>query len=188
MRKKPSLNAVQNASKPAPEETQPEMADTASAPSQPDPITATSTSTGTDPVEATYNAQSAGDVEDNAENKAETEAGDVVLTSKSVDEHSVELFIGEISAECVLNIKMTPDLIKNGKFVGSKSEKVKAALMQGKKHALSQLRQKAQSQGANLVSDVSVKNVVKSADAQKVSLVVKATGAAAKTEITEVIC
>lgn len=112
----------------------------------------------------------------------------VVLTSKSVDENSLELFIGEISAECVLNIKITPDLIQNGKFVGNKSEKVKAALVQGKKHALNQLRQKAQKQGANLVSDVAVKNVVKSADAQKVSLVVKATGAAAKIEVTEVIC
>lgn len=106
----------------------------------------------------------------------------VVLTSKPAADPSAMEILDEVSAECVLNIKLTPDLIKNGKFVGSKSEKIKAALMQGKKHALNQLRQKAQSQGANIVFEVTVKNVVKAADSQKVSLVVRAAGTAAITE------
>lgn len=91
--------------------------------------------------------------------------------------------IEELETECVLSIKLTPDLISNGKFVGSKSEKVKAAVAQGKKHALLQLRQKAHDQSANLVAAVSIKNSVKVANPQTLNIIVKATGMAARAEM-----
>lgn len=106
----------------------------------------------------------------------------VVLTTKSASEQAVLETLDEVTAECVLNLKVTPDLISNGKFVGTKSEKVKAALEQGKKHVLAQLRQKAQERGANLVSDVAVKNAVKATDSQSVKIIVKAMGQAVVVE------
>lgn len=108
----------------------------------------------------------------------------VVLTTKSASEHTILESLDEVAAECVLNLKVTPDLISNGKFVGAKSEKVRAALEQGKKHVLAQLRQKAQERGANIVTDVAVKNAVKTSDSQSVKIVVKATGLAAVAEAT----
>lgn len=108
----------------------------------------------------------------------------VVLTTKSASEQTILESLDEVTAECVLNLKVTPDLISNGKFIGTKSEKVRAALEQGKKHVLSQLRQKAQERGANIVTDVAVKNAVKTSDSQSVKIVVKATGLAAITETT----
>lgn len=102
----------------------------------------------------------------------------VVLSSKPADEHNIMEVLSDVAAECVLKIKLTPDLISNGKFVGSKSEKVKAALAQGKKHALAQLRQKAKDQGANIVTGVAVSSAVKKADQQTVSIIVRATGTA----------
>ena len=108
----------------------------------------------------------------------------VVLTTKSASEQTILESLDEVTAECVLNLKVTPDLISNGKFVGTKSEKVRAALEQGKKHVLTQLRQKAQERGANIVTDVAVKNAVKTSDAQSVKIVVKATGIAAVAETT----
>lgn len=108
----------------------------------------------------------------------------VVLTTKSSSEQTILESLDEVTAECVLNLKVTPDLISNGKFIGTKSEKVRAALEQGKKHVLSQLRQKAQERGANIVTDVAVKNAVKTTDSQSVKIVVKATGLAAITETT----
>lgn len=107
----------------------------------------------------------------------------VVLTTKSLSEQTVLESLEEVTAECVLNLKVTPDLISNGKFIGAKSEKVKAALEQGKRHVLSQLRQKAQGRGANIVTDVSVKNAVKTTDAQSVKIIVKASGQAAVVEM-----
>jgi uncharacterized protein YbjQ (UPF0145 family) len=107
----------------------------------------------------------------------------VVLTTKSLSEQTVLESLDEVIAECVLNLKVTPDLISNGKFVGTKSEKVKAALEQGKKHVLTQLRQKAQERGANIVADVSVKNAVKITDSQTVRIIVKAAGQAAIVEM-----
>lgn len=108
----------------------------------------------------------------------------VVLTTKSASEQTILESLDEVTAECVLNLKVTPDLISNGKFIGTKSERVRAALEQGKKHVLSQLRQKAQERGANIVTDVAVKNAVKTTDSQSVKIVVKATGLAAITETT----
>lgn len=107
----------------------------------------------------------------------------VVLTTKPLSEQTVLESLEEVTAECVLNLKVTPDLISNGKFIGAKSEKVKAALEQGKRHVLSQLRQKAQERGANIVTDVSVKNAVKTTDSQSVKIIVKASGQAAVVEM-----
>ncbi|MCR6651576.1 MAG: heavy metal-binding domain-containing protein [Cellvibrionaceae bacterium] len=109
----------------------------------------------------------------------------VALTTKTADEHTILESLEEVTAECVLNLKVTPDMIVDGKFVGTKSEKVRAALEQGKKHVLTQLRQKAQEQGANIVTDVAVKNAVKNADAQNVKIVVRATGVAAVVDAAE---
>src|SRR5690606_6517302 len=102
----------------------------------------------------------------------------VTLTTKPATDHSIVADVGEVSAECVLNLKVTADMIENGKFVGAKNPKVKAALEQGKKHVLSQLRQKAHEQGANLVANITMKNVVKTADTQNVKMLVQATGLA----------
>lgn len=112
------------------------------------------------------------------------QAAVVVLTTKSAAEHTVLESFDDVATECVLNLKVTPDMISDGKFVGTKSEKVRAALEQGKKHVLTQLRQKAQEQGANMVTDVAVKNAVKTADAQNVKIVVRATGMAVLAEVT----
>lgn len=106
-----------------------------------------------------------------------------ILTTKSAGEYTIVESLSEVATECVLNLKVTPDMINDGKFVGTKSEKVRAALEQGKKHVLAQLRQKAQEQGANLVTDVAVKNAVKTADALNVKIVVRATGLAAVAEL-----
>jgi uncharacterized protein YbjQ (UPF0145 family) len=114
--------------------------------------------------------------------RAPAKIEDVVLTAKAVEEHAMLELIDELEAECVLSIKLTPDLVSNGKFVGGKSEKVKAALAQGKKHALLQLRQKAHEQTANLVVAVSVKNSIKVANPQTLNIIVKASGMAARTE------
>lgn len=107
----------------------------------------------------------------------------VTLSSKPADEHNITEVLSEINAECVLNFKLTPDLISNGKFIGSKSEKVKAALDQGKKHVLTQLRQKAKGHGANMVTNVAVSSAVKKADQQTVSIIVRATGIASLAEV-----
>lgn len=105
----------------------------------------------------------------------------VALSSRPADEHGVVESVEEITAECVLKIKVTPDLFSDGKFLGAKSEKVRAALAQGRKHVLAQLRQKAQSLEANLVSDVAVNNAIKKADNQNLNIVVQATGMAGLT-------
>jgi Domain of unknown function (DUF74). len=110
-------------------------------------------------------------------------AAAAILTTKTASEHTIVESLSEVAAECVLNLKVTPEMISDGKFIGTKSEKVRAALEQGKKHVLAQLRQKAQEQGANLVTDVAVKNAVKTADAQNVKIVVRATGLAAVAEL-----
>jgi uncharacterized protein YbjQ (UPF0145 family) len=115
--------------------------------------------------------------------RAPTKIEEVVLTAKSVEEHAKLELVEELEAECVLSIKLTPDLVSNGKFIGSKSEKVKAALAQGKKHALLQLRQKAHAQAANLVAAVSIKNSIKVANPQTLNIIVKASGMAARAEL-----
>lgn len=115
--------------------------------------------------------------------RAPAKLEEVVLTAKSVEEHAMLELIEELETECVLSIKLTPDLISNGKFVGSKSEKVKAAVAQGKKHALLQLRQKAHDHSANLVAAVSIKNSIKVANPQTLNIIVKATGMAARAEL-----
>lgn len=107
----------------------------------------------------------------------------VTLTTKPATDHSILEDMGDVTAECVLNLKVTPDMFIDGKFVGTKSDKVKAALEQGKKHVLNQLRQKAQEKGANLVANITMKNAVKSADAQNVKMLVQAAGFAVVAEL-----
>ncbi len=104
--------------------------------------------------------------------------GAVALSSKPADEYGAVTTVKAITAECVLKIKATPDLFSDGKFLGTKSETVRAALAQGRKHALAQLREKAQSLDANLVSDVAVNNAIKKADSQNLNIIVQATGVA----------
>lgn len=111
------------------------------------------------------------------------ESNSVFLTSKPADEQTIVAYIDTLTAECVLKLKLTSELFENGKFLGSKSDKVKAALKQGQKHALAQLRQNAQQEGANLVSDVAIKNAIKKSDDRHVSIIVKATGNAARAEL-----
>lgn len=109
----------------------------------------------------------------------------VVLSTKAADEHPIAEVLEEITAECVLKVELTSDLISNGKFVGQKSEKVKAAVTQGKKHALAQLREKAQKCGSNVVTNVAVKNAIRKADAKHINIIVRATGTASIIETAE---
>lgn len=105
-------------------------------------------------------------------------ADNVALTTKPLDGMKNVDHIKDINANCVLNLELTPDLFENGKFVGAKSAKVKAALQQGKKHALGKLRAAAQTAGANMVTDIAVKNAFKLVDAQKAKVTVSVMGAA----------
>lgn len=120
--------------------------------------------------------------------KAPAQAAPVVLTAKSADEHKILKVFENVVAECALNIQRTPDLFSNGKFVGAKSEKVKAAVAQGKKNALVKLRQQAQELGANIVTDIAVSNSVKAVDAKNISIIVKVAGTAAKAELAQDAC
>lgn len=112
----------------------------------------------------------------------------VVLTSKSNDELTILEVIDDLTAEYVQNIQLTPDLFKDGKFVGSKSEKVKAALNLGKKHVLAQLRKAAQGQGANMVTNVTVKNTIKAVGSQKANITVRGGGTSVRAELAQETC
>ncbi len=109
----------------------------------------------------------------------------VTLTSKPKQEQTVLTDLNEVSAECTLSIALTPDLFENKKFVGQKSKKVLAALQQGKDNAIAQLRQAAQSQGANMVTDVSVKNSMKMVSKSSANITINATGNAIVAEADE---
>lgn len=102
-----------------------------------------------------------------------------VLTKSSAKDYDIIEELGQLHSDCSLHIELTPALFENGKFIGARSEKVKAALLQGKKHALIELKQKALSLGANIVSNVEVKNTVKAAEGKKAQITVKASGYAA---------
>ena len=117
---------------------------------------------------------------------APTEAANsanIVLTTKPKAQQTVLAVMGEVSAECVLSITLTPELFKEGKFIGKKSEKVLAALKQGKQNALEQLRQAAQAQDANMVTDVAVKNGMKMIGNESANITVSATGNAIVAEL-----
>lgn len=101
----------------------------------------------------------------------------VVLTTRSGEDQNIINVIDEIAVESIMSIELTADLFdEGGKFIGVKSEKVKAALAQGKKNALVDLRKKAKKLGGNLVTFVSVKNTVKAAQANSVNIIVRASG------------
>lgn len=109
----------------------------------------------------------------------------VTLTTKPASEFEVLAVLEETSAECVLSIELTPDLFEGGKFIGAKSEKVLAALKQGKKNALAELRDIADDLGANMVTDIVVKNGLKMVDAKTANITVTVTGQAVAAEVTE---
>jgi uncharacterized protein YbjQ (UPF0145 family) len=117
------------------------------------------------------------------EPKPATESANIVLTTKPKAEQTVLAEMGEVSAECVLRIALTPELFENGKFIGRKSPKVLAALKQGKQNALEQLRESAQAQDANMVTDVAVKNGMKLEGTTSANITVSATGNAIVAEL-----
>ncbi len=108
--------------------------------------------------------------------EAPSSASEVELTADPVDKANVATVFGEQSFESVLKIELTPDLFKEGKFIGSKSEKVKAAVKQGRKHTLAQLRDAAFKAGANYVTDVAVKSGIKTVGSKTANITVRATG------------
>lgn len=110
-------------------------------------------------------------------------SANIVLTTKPKAQQTVLAVMGEVSAECVLSIALTPELFKDGKFIGKKSEKVLAALKQGKQNALAQLQQAAQAQDANMVTDVTVKNGMKMIGNESANITVNATGNAIVAEL-----
>lgn len=117
------------------------------------------------------------------EPKQAIESANIVLTTKPKAEQTVLAEMGDVSAECVLSIALTPELFENGKFIGRKSPKVLAALKQGKQNALEQLRQAAQTQDANMVTDVAVKNGMKLEGTKSANITVSATGNAIVAEL-----
>ena len=82
-------------------------------------------------------------------------------------------------------VAITPDMISDGKFTGSKSETVQNALKQARQNALAELREEASRLGANLVEAVEVKSGLKLADKQNAKVSVKATGQAVQAELAE---
>lgn len=113
-------------------------------------------------------------------------ANDVVLTTKSDHEHTVVNVVSEVQAENAVMVAITPDMISDGKFTGSKSESVQAALKQARQNALAQLREEASQLGANLVEAIEVKSGLKLADKQNAKVSVKAVGQAVQAELAEV--
>ncbi len=103
---------------------------------------------------------------------------DITLTaSPSYELHALKLF-EEVSATCILNIELTADLFIKGKFAGVKSPKIQAALKQGKKDTLGQLRKIARDLGANVVADIEIKNAMKMVDQNNANITVNASGTA----------
>lgn len=113
------------------------------------------------------------------------DVADVVLTTKSEHEHNVVAQVAEVQAENAVMVAITPDMIRDGKFTGSKSETVQNALKQARQNALAELREEASRLGANLVEAVEVKSGLKLADKQNARVSVKATGQAVQAELAE---
>lgn len=113
------------------------------------------------------------------------EVGEVVLTTKTEHEHNVIAHVAEVHAENAVMVAITPDMISDGKFTGSKSETVQNALKQARQNALAELREEASRLGANLVEAVEVKSGLKLADKQNAKVSVKATGQAVQAELAE---
>ena len=107
------------------------------------------------------------------------EPAEVTLTTKSSAEQNVVATLGDVAGESVITIALTPDMFNaEGKFSGAKSEPVLAALKQGKKNALNNLRDQAALIGANTVADIAIKNGMKLVSAQSANVTVIASGAA----------
>ena len=116
---------------------------------------------------------------------AAIDVADVVLTTKTEHEHNVVAQVAEVQAENAVIVAITPDMISDGKFTGSKSETVQNALKQARQNALAELREEASRLGANLVEAVEVKSGLKLADKQNAKVSVKATGQAVQAELAE---
>ena len=116
---------------------------------------------------------------------AAIDVADVVLTTKTEHEHNVVAQVAEVQAENAVMVAITPDMISDGKFTGSKSETVQNALKQARQNALAELREEASRLGANLVEAVEVKSGLKLADKQNAKVSVKATGQAVQAELAE---
>ncbi len=93
--------------------------------------------------------------------------------------------LGMLKAEGKALIKITPDMIENGKFVGANHKTVKSAYTRAKKEALTQLRLQAAVTGANTVSEVKVKHSMKTRDSQNATIIVRASGMALVLEVSE---
>ncbi len=108
----------------------------------------------------------------------------IALNTKPVSDQNVVAILDDVTAECVLNVELTPDLFTKGKFTGAKSERIKAALLQGKKNALAELREKARDMDANMVAGIAIKNSMKAIDEKTAANVtVKASGVALIVEV-----
>lgn len=119
------------------------------------------------------------------ETNATLDVADVVLTTKSEHEHKVVAQVAQVEAENTVMVAITPDMISNGKFTGSKSEGVQKALKQARQNALAELRTEAGRIGANLVEAVEVKSGLKLADKHNAKVSVKAIGQAVQAELAE---
>lgn len=154
-----------------------------------EPVQALEPETPSDPIEA----RTSGRVQ-NAEVVSHTttitaadlnRATDVMLTVKPAEEQNVVAYLDEVSAEQVLTMALTADLFEAGKFIGTKSDKVRALLQQGKKQALAELRIKADEMGANMVASVQMKNALKVVDKNTAQVTVSAFGNAITAETAE---
>lgn len=112
----------------------------------------------------------------NVSSKKTVQRDGVMLTTKSGEDQNIINVIDDINVESVLSMRLTPDLFDNGKFIGTKSDKIKAALVQGKKNALLELKKRAKKVGANLVTFVEIKNTIRPTEANMVNIIVKASG------------
>lgn len=122
---------------------------------------------------------------DAIETNATLDIADVVLTTKSEHDHKVVAQLAQVEAENTVMVAITPDMISNGKFTGSKSEGVQNALKQARQNALAELRKEASRIGANLVEAVEVKSGLKLADKHNAKVSVKAIGQAVQAELAE---
>ena len=111
--------------------------------------------------------------------------GGVTLTTKPLAEHDILALVDDVTAESVITIELTPELFKDGKFVGAKSDAVLEALKQGKREALAKLRVIAENLDANMVTDIAIKNGMKMLDAKTADITVNVAGKAVIAEVSE---
>lgn len=114
---------------------------------------------------------------------ATIDSDEVTLTTKSSEQYEVLMTLEPVTANCILSVGITPDMFTDGKFTGARSEKIQAALKQGRKDVLNQLRSSAYELGGNLVTDIDVKSGMKLLDKSSAKITVSATGEALSAEL-----